>query len=170
MLFLSAGDSGMSEPSFRALMDSLRNGSDDAAEAIVNEFTGALVAVARRQIGPRLAQRLDPEDVVQSTYRSLFVRVRQGEYELGSGRDLWKLLVTMTLNKVRRKAKFHSSQRRDVHLETAEAGPMADWACRNDPGPDEAAELVDEIRALAGTAARARSTHHRTPPAGNVDG
>ena len=138
----------MAELSFRALMADLRSGGETAAEEIVSEYTAALVAVARRQIGPQLAQRLDPEDIVQSTYRSLFVRMRQGEYELGSGRDLWKLLVTMTLNKVRRQAKFHSAQRRDVHLEAAGTLPLADDANANGPSPSEAAELIDEVQAL----------------------
>ena len=102
---------------FDDLIDNVRAGSNDAAEEIVNEYTAALVAVARRQMGAKLARRVDPEDIIQSTYRSLFVRMREGEYELGSGRDLWKLLVTIALNKVRRKAKFHRADRRNMDLD-----------------------------------------------------
>ena len=95
------------ESSFRAMMDDLLAGNEDVAAQIVQEQTAALVAVARRQIGAKLGRRVDPEDIVQSVYRSFFGRVQRGEYELGNGTDLWKLLVTMVLNKVRRQAKFH---------------------------------------------------------------
>lgn len=133
------------------MMDDLLAGREEAAEQIVEEYTAALVAVARRQIGARLARRVDPEDVVQSVYRSLFVRARRGEYELGSGRDLWKLMVTITLNKVRRQAKFHKAGRRDMMLErstTNETGQTAaeQLARSGEPTPDEAAGLVDEVQ------------------------
>lgn len=138
----------MSEHSFRALIHDARNGDDAAAQAIVDQYTGALVAVARRQIGPRLAQKLDADDVVQSAYRSLFVRMREGEYELGSGQDLWKLLVTMTLNKVRRHARYHATQRRNIHLEQGVADYLEAAIADPHPSPADAAELVDETAAL----------------------
>lgn len=134
---------------FQQLMDDLRGGHEQAAEQIVGQYTDALVAVARRQIGARLARRLDPEDVVQSTYRSLFVRVQRGEYDLGSGSDMWKLLVTMTLNKVRRHSKFHGAGRRNMAREThATASAAAPEAHGHEPTPADAAELVDEVQNL----------------------
>lgn len=137
---------------FSVLLDELRAGDERAAARIVDEYTDALVAVARRQMGAKLARRLDPEDVIQSTYRSLFVRMRQGEYDLGSGRDLWKLLVTITLNKVRRKAKFHRTARRDMNMDQSVAAgaavAFADRARDGGPTPDAAAALVDELQSV----------------------
>jgi RNA polymerase sigma-70 factor (ECF subfamily) len=142
----------MEPASFTALWDDLVDGKAEAAQQIVDQYSAALVAVARRQIGPKLARRLDAEDVVQSTYRSLFVRARQGAYELGSGRDLWKLLVTMTLNKVRRQAKFHRAQRRNMSREQSERAsgdtPYVQRVASDSPGPEEAAMLVDEVEHL----------------------
>lgn len=142
----------MEPASFAQLWNDVVEGKPEAAQQIVDHYSAALVAVARRQIGRKLARRVDAEDVVQSTYRSLFVRARQGEYELGSGRDMWKLLVTMTLNKVRRQAKFHRAQRRSLSREqSARAGegpaPVLQ-AAGDEPGPDEAAMLVDEVEHL----------------------
>jgi RNA polymerase sigma-70 factor (ECF subfamily) len=140
------------ESTFRALLHDLRAGRDEAAKQIVDRYTSALVAVARRQSGAKLARRVDPDDIVQSVYRSLFVRIPQGQYELGSGEDLWKLLVTMTLNKVRRAAKFHHAARRDISLEQSRGSGSA--ACpegltaADEPDPAEAAQLVDEVQAF----------------------
>lgn len=135
--------------SFRELIRATRNGDESAAERIVNEFTGPLVAMARRQIGERLAARVEAEDIVQSMYRSLFVRMRDGEYELGSGSDLWKLVVTMTLNKVRRKAKFHSTQKRGTQKEqrlTSGDGQIDPVGA--DPAPEDIVELVDTLQSF----------------------
>ncbi len=159
----------MAEQSFRALIANAHNGDNVAAQAIVNEYTDALVAVARRQIGPRLARRLDPDDVVQSTYRSLFVRMRDGQYELGSGQDLWKLLVTMTLNKVRRQARYHSTQRRNTQLERVGAEFLEGEICDPAPGPSDAAELVDETAALLSEVEPPGSDDCRIAPAGADD-
>jgi RNA polymerase sigma-70 factor (ECF subfamily) len=138
--------------SFTDLLQDLRAGDELAAKVIVDEYTDALVAVARRQMGSKLARRVDPEDIIQSTYRSLFVRMQDGEYELGDGHDLWKLLVTMTLNKVRRKAKFHRTARRDMAKDQslgAEAVlPAAGHASDRGPSPEDAAELVDELQTV----------------------
>ena len=54
------------ETSFRVLMTELVDGRNEAAVEIVEEYTAALVAVARREISPKLARRVDPEDIVQS--------------------------------------------------------------------------------------------------------
>lgn len=138
----------MTEESFRPRLDEVRSGDQSAAAEITRQYTAALVGLARRQIGPRLGQRVDPEDIVQSTYRSLFVRLREGEYELGSGEDLWRLLAAMTLNKVRRQARFHAARRRDMRLEAASGELVAEHVDGGQPGPEEAAELVDELQAL----------------------
>ena len=144
------------DTSFRALMNELVDGRSDAAADIVEEYTAALVAVARRQISPKLARRIDPEDVVQSAYRSFFVRMGRGEYELGNGKELWKLLLTITLNKVRKQGKFHHAQKRDVSndqsaRDASREAPMAELAKSDEPSPEDTAMLVEEVSRLLAT-------------------
>jgi RNA polymerase sigma-70 factor (ECF subfamily) len=133
-------------------MTELVQGREAAAVEIVERYTAALVAIARREINPQLARRVDPEDVVQSAYRSFFVRMGRGEYELGNGTELWKLLVTITLNKVRKQGKFHYAQKRNVSRDESAQGsggvPLADLARSAEPGPEDAAMLIDEVAAL----------------------
>ena len=144
------------ETSFRVLMTELVDGRNEAAVEIVEEYTAALVAVARREISPKLARRVDPEDIVQSAYRSFFVRMGRGEYELGNGKELWKLLLTITLNKVRKQGKFHHARKRNVSNDQSAqasslAAPIADLARSEEPSPHDAAMLVDEVSALLAT-------------------
>ena len=130
---------------FRALIHGLREGDEQAARQVVDQYTVRLVAVARQQIGGRLQQRIDAEDVILSAYRSLFCRLQDGQYELGTGTDLWKLLVTLTLNKVRRKAKFHHAARRNVQIEQHDSLRL-ERLQYNEPTPADAIELIDLLQ------------------------
>lgn len=140
------------ETSFRALMNDVIAGREVAAGEIVSKYTAELVAVARREISPKLARRIDAEDAVQSAYRSFFIRMGRGEYELGNGKELWKLLLTITLNKVRKQGKFHHAKKRNVTNDESRAAtgvaPEANLAESQEPSPQDAAMLVDQVSAL----------------------
>src|SRR5436305_856841 len=78
---------------FSALMGRLRAGEDAAAREVFDRFARRLVALARRRLDRRLAHRADPEDVVQSAFKSFFVRHREGTFRLGDWDGLWSLLT-----------------------------------------------------------------------------
>ena len=63
---------------------------------------------------PGLASRVDPEDIVQSVFRSFFQRAITDAYSVPAGQDLWKLLLTIALNKVRSQGVYHRAAKRDV--------------------------------------------------------
>ena len=66
------------DDTFSRLMARLRAGEDAAAREVFERFAGRLVALARRRCNRLLARKVDPEDVVQSAYKSFFVRHRAG--------------------------------------------------------------------------------------------
>lgn len=139
--------------SFQNLMQEAIAGQEDAANRIVEDHTDALVRVARQRIGNKLAQRIDAEDVLQSVYRSFFGRLHDGQFEIRTGRDLWNLLVRMTLNKICRKAKYHQAQKRNMGQEQVAAHashevPLSDLAETDEPDPQDAAMLIEEVKLL----------------------
>lgn len=139
--------------SFRKLLEDVIAGEETAAARIVEEHTDGLVRVARQRIGKKLGQRVDAEDVLQSVYRSFFGRLQDGQYEINTGRDLWNLLVRMTLNKICRQAQFHQAQKRDMDQEEVVAQqsaqvPLADLARTEEPDPHDAAMLIEEVEVL----------------------
>jgi RNA polymerase sigma-70 factor (ECF subfamily) len=67
-----------------------------AARQIHDRYAERLIAVARRLLSDKLAARIDPEDVVQSAYRSFFLRARDGQYVVRESGDLWRLLIAIT--------------------------------------------------------------------------
>lgn len=144
----------MSE-SFAVLMDRLRSGEDEAAREVFARFAGRLMGLARRHLDARLAVKVDPEDVVQSAYKSFFVRQRDGGLEVATWDNLWGVLTMITLRKCADRAAYYRAGKRDVGREVAggpadDSGPglAADVALDRDPSPDEAAVMAETVEAL----------------------
>ncbi len=97
-----------------SLIRRFRSGEQDAATQLYLRYAARLQALASSQTSPTLASRFDPEDVVQSVFRTFFRRASQGLYDVPPGEELWQLLLVIALNKIRELAAFHRAQKRDV--------------------------------------------------------
>src|SRR5438270_12519197 len=74
------------------LMARWRDGDEEAAEQLFHRYAERLLALARSRMSVWLAGHVDPEDVVQSAYRSFFTGARAGRFALERNGDLWRLL------------------------------------------------------------------------------
>lgn len=126
----------------RELVRKYRRGEPESAQQIADRYTRRLVALARRQLAPRLSARLDPEDVVQSAFRSFFVKAGAGAYVFERAGDLWRLLAQITVNKAKAHAGFHSAAKRDVRKEMS-ADDLDAIRIEREPTPEEAAMLSE---------------------------
>jgi RNA polymerase sigma factor (sigma-70 family) len=95
----------------------LAAGDPDVVGEFWEAFGEPLRRVAERQISSALARRLDPEDIVQSACRTFFRRAQRGEFECSDSDDLWRLMLTITLNKARMQARFQGRKRRAMNAE-----------------------------------------------------
>ena len=95
----------------------------------------------------KLFRRTDPEDAVQSAFRSFFRRAREGAFELRQSGDLWRLLAAITVNKVRRQARKQSAEKRrgDAERSSDILFGIPPEAVAAEPTPTEAAILVEEL-------------------------
>jgi RNA polymerase sigma-70 factor (ECF subfamily) len=138
--------------SFAEFMAGLRAGDDTAAGALVERFARQLVALARRQFAPGLRHKVDPEDVVQSAYKSFFHRYGGGNLEVAGWNSLWGLLTIITVRKCAERVAYHRAARRDAAREAAApAGEEpAPWmeALGREPTPYEAAVLNETVEQL----------------------
>jgi RNA polymerase sigma factor (sigma-70 family) len=130
-------------------------GDQLAAEELFRRYVGRLVALARSRLSEKLAPRIDPEDVVQSAYRSFFAHAREGEYDVRRGGDLWQLLLSITLNKLHDQVKRHTAQKRavkhDVHFSSEDSLlHIQPHLLAPGPSPVEALAVVDEVHAVMG--------------------
>jgi RNA polymerase sigma-70 factor (ECF subfamily) len=129
------------------LLQRFQAGDQQAAGLLFARYARRLTALAEQHLSRKLAGRLDGEDVVQSVFRTFFRRGAAAEIRIDSSAQLWQLLVTITLRKVRDKGRYHTADKRDAGAELA----TPDWlpqAVAREPGPEEAAILVDQIEAL----------------------
>jgi RNA polymerase sigma-70 factor (ECF subfamily) len=126
------------------LVHRFREGDTAAAELLFNRYAARLARLAEKHLSDQLAARVDGEDVVQSVFRTFFQRCAKGEFTIDSSAQIWRLLVTLTLRKARRAARRHLAERRSVAAETDQLLDFAQ-ALSQEPGPADAAELVDEI-------------------------
>jgi RNA polymerase sigma-70 factor (ECF subfamily) len=109
----------MAEPAEdKNLVDLFRQGNQDAARQIYDRYLDRLLTLARRRISQRLASRVDPEDIVQSVFRTFFVRIKEGQFVFDEQDDLCKLLMRITLHKTLRQVAFHKAAKRDPTQET----------------------------------------------------
>jgi RNA polymerase sigma-70 factor (ECF subfamily) len=127
-----------------------RGGDQQAATELVQRFTVRLLALARSQLSDKLARRVDPEDVVQSAYRSFFTGARADRYEVRGSGDLWQLLAAITMHKLHHQVARHTAGKRAVDREQGfggedgRCGLHAELVAR-DPSPADAAGMVDEL-------------------------
>jgi RNA polymerase sigma-70 factor (ECF subfamily) len=96
------------------LLDRFRSGDEDAALQLYYRYADRLLRLASKNTPADLAPRFDPEDIVQSVFRTFFRRAAKGQYEAPEGDELWKLLLVMALNKVRARGSYHRAGKRDI--------------------------------------------------------
>jgi RNA polymerase sigma factor (sigma-70 family) len=132
-----------------ALVERLRGGDPQAAEELFTRYAQRLTFLAEQHLSRKLAARLDGADVVQSVFRTFFRRSAAGEFRLDNARELWRLLVQITLQKARAYGRRHTAGPRDVSAEVPGGGAaLLAEAVMHEPGPAEAAALVDQIGEL----------------------
>jgi RNA polymerase sigma-70 factor (ECF subfamily) len=134
------------------LLQGHQAGDGDATEELFNRYVDRLIRLARQRLAPKLARRIDPEDVVQSAYRSFFDAAGRGRFVLEQAGDLWRLLAGITLNKLHRQVERNTAKKRDVSKECglAEEGSLlvGPVVLSREPSPHDVVALADEIELL----------------------
>jgi RNA polymerase sigma-70 factor, ECF subfamily len=123
----------------RSLVRRFRSGQADAPTQLYLRYAHRLHALATKQTSAELARRLDPEDIVQSVFRTFFRRVAAGHYDVPDGEEIWKLLLVIALNKIRAAGNFHKAAKRDVRRTE---GDLDDAGSGAVSGEDEVAMTV----------------------------
>jgi RNA polymerase sigma-70 factor (ECF subfamily) len=138
--------------SFAQFLSRLQAHDGAAAQELFARFTHGLLALALRHIQAGMRHKVEPEDVVQSAYKSFFARYDAGKLEVVNWNSLWGLLTLMTVRKCADRAAYYRTGRRDVAREAtplpgAELAPWQEPLGR-EPTPLEAAVLTETIDQL----------------------
>jgi RNA polymerase sigma-70 factor (ECF subfamily) len=142
-----------SRPGDLELVSNFKAGSESAAQELFDRYCERLLRLAKRRIGQRMVSRVDPEDVLQSAFRTFFNRVRNDEFSFHEEDDLFKLLVRLTVHKTLRQIAFHRAGKRNPELEAAQGSDAQDLLQQisaDEPSPEAAVALVDEFERFMG--------------------
>jgi RNA polymerase sigma-70 factor (ECF subfamily) len=125
-----------------------RAGDEEAARQLFDKYMERLVALARRRISQRMASRVDPEDIVQSVFRTFFGRLRAGQFQIEDQDDLCKLLMRITVHKTLRQVAFHRAAKRNPALEKGQQDAVDDRLLEvldSEPTPEATVTFVDQL-------------------------
>lgn len=128
------------------LLKQCAEGDQAAAEVIHARYASQLCALAESRLSQRLQARVAPEDIVQSVFRSFFRRNGNGEFAVDHSGALWRLLVRITIDKVRKQVRKHRAEKRDVRCEADNTDDCQLFD--HDVGPADTAAFVDELDLL----------------------
>jgi RNA polymerase sigma-70 factor (ECF subfamily) len=138
--------------SFPEFLARLHSGDDAAAQELFGRFAHQLIALALRHIDMGLRHKVDPEDVVQSVFKSFFVRYGDGKLNVVNWNSLWGLLTLITVRKCAERAAYHRAERRNAAREVSppqgeESAPWLEPLGR-EPTPLEAVVLSETVEQL----------------------
>jgi len=115
-LLPSAVVSAMNDSS-NELVTRWRQGEEDAATELYRRYINRLLRAVDSHLPPSLKAKVEADDVCQSVFRSIFRRIRRGEFTFAEDADVWRLLVTVAFNKLRNKMRFAAAGKRDTRRE-----------------------------------------------------
>ena len=129
-----------------------KQGDEEAAEEIFSRYLQRLALLAGNRLSAKMRRRIDPQDVVQSAFRSFFHHAQNGRFELKRSGDLWRLLAAITVNKAMQHVEFHRAACRSIDSEEpiTKSGRtvLNPEAYMHEPTVEEAAAIADELQAF----------------------
>ena len=131
-----------------SLVRGLHGGADTAANELDERYRSKLCQLVAREMNRRFRSREDPEDVVQSAFRTFYRRNALCEFHIESAADLWRLLETITRHKIQKHVEKLGAEKRDPRREEYAED---DALCSPAPAPEEVAVAADLMeKTLAG--------------------
>ena len=140
------------DDSFYNVCACLAQGDETGAEVVFHRFAGQLMVQAKQRLNPRLRQKIDPEDVVQSVFKSFFRRQADQPFDLENWESLWGLLLQITIRKCHRWVEHYGTHRRNLGAEVSttptDKSSMNFEAEGHEPRPSEIAVLNEMLDGL----------------------
>lgn len=152
---MADGDENV-EASIDRVVADLSIGDDGSFADLFDRYAARLAGLVRKRLGWKLARKIDPDDVVQSVFKSFVGLQRRRDVDCDAP-ALWGLLALMAKRKCGHKIAHFTAACRDVRAEESvlSAEPAGDADVRRfveaisrEPDPQEAAAVFETIRNL----------------------
>lgn len=126
------------------LLNRLSENDELAAMEVFSRYSQRLLTAARQRLATSLSARVDPEDIVQSTFKSFFRRAGNGGYFAPESGDLFNLLVVIAMRKINARADQHLAASRDIRrTKSSHDLPIADL--QDEQGLRELCLTIDDL-------------------------
>jgi RNA polymerase sigma-70 factor (ECF subfamily) len=141
------------DQSFVDLMARVRVGDRDATTHVFQRFAHRLLALARSRLDGQTRQKVDPDDVLQSVFRSFFTRMADNQWDLENWDSLWGMLALITVRKCGHRVEYFRAACRDVQREVSPpTGPDSSATglepAGDDPTPSAVVMLAETVERL----------------------
>lgn len=114
----------------RSLVMRVRLGDEVAATELYERYAARVFGLVKSQMADVLRAQTEPEDIVQSVFKSVFRGMSAGNYDAPQGGTLWQLMAVIAVHKVRRNARKRTCDirdaRRHAHVEDLDQALVAD--------------------------------------------
>ena len=140
------------------LIQRIRNGDESAATALHRRYAVRLHRLAERKISISSRPTAEPEDIVQSVFKSLFRGVNSGSYQAPDSQSLWSLLAVIAIHKISRRVSRSRSVKARAFPTTAEGEPTFEEESQVSPEQFESSvqEVLEMLSPLEQSVARLR--------------
>lgn len=108
--------------------------TDSMAADMDDRYRQRLCQLVEREMNRRFRRREDPEDVVQSAFRTFYRRNAQGEFRIDFSTDLWRLLETITRHKLLKHVEKLGTAKRNLKREEYPEGDNVPGLCSHARG------------------------------------
>jgi RNA polymerase sigma-70 factor, ECF subfamily len=141
--------------STRNSISSLTNADqhDPSGDEQLRAYAHELLQLARARLNGHIRRKEDPEDVVQSAFKSFFRLRNAGRLDLSGKHDLLGLLVVITRRKCEKRLRNYRRAKRDVQREARRVAggddSVSGLPATGAATPEEAAILVELIEKAA---------------------
>jgi DNA-directed RNA polymerase specialized sigma24 family protein len=144
----------MGEDSVSIWIERLKVGDQQAAQQLWERYYRRLIGIARKKLGSLPRTVKDEDDVVQSAFKSFFLRAQEGQFpELRDRDNLWPLLVLITARKAANQRMHENRAKRgggrlvkQLAAETTDSAMLQFVdAIADEPSPDDVAVFLAEL-------------------------
>lgn len=140
-------------PSFTDFLRELKAGDGEAARRVFERYSTRLIALARTRMSSAMRQGIDPDDIVQSVFKSFFRHQAAGEYDFENWKSLWGLLALITIRKCCRQARRQRTIKRDPGQKRAQGDSdgvaYGAWdLVSNEPTPHQSVVLAESLESV----------------------
>jgi RNA polymerase sigma factor (sigma-70 family) len=132
-------------------IEGLQQGDESSARKLWEHFVQRLYEVAKKKLNKRVARTYDEQDAAQSAFHALCAGVSAGRYpDLNDRTSLWRLLLTITSNKISNRHRYEKREQRDIRRTATDSVFLAESDSSligslpaREPTPEYSAEFVD---------------------------